>query len=200
MKFLFFSDVHGDLEQCEKLVRKAEQVDIVIAAGDFSLFRKGAEKPIAVLSEIDKPAILVHGNHESLEELTAACRNWPSAHILHGTSVTIDGIPFFGIGGATPVTPFVPWSVDIPEEEAAAILSACPDNSVLISHSPPVNCLDAISPGRHIGSKSVRDLIEKKHPRFVVCGHIHEQQNQKDLVDGITVFNAGPLGIIYEVD
>lgn len=121
MRFLLFSDVHGDIRQCNALVKKSEEVDVVIAAGDFGLFRKGISKPISVLSQITKPTLIVHGNHESLDELKTACQNWESAQILHGTSTKIDSISYFGIGGATPVTPFVPWSVDISEEDASTL-------------------------------------------------------------------------------
>ncbi|MBA3027770.1 MAG: serine/threonine protein phosphatase [Desulfobacteraceae bacterium] len=200
MKYLLFSDIHGDLEKCEELVKKAEKVDIVLGAGDFGSFRKGIEEPIAILSRIEKPSLLVHGNHETFDELKSACRNWKSAHVLHGTSVVINGITFFGLGGATPVTPFIPWSVDVSEEDAAELLKACPRNAVLISHSPPYKCLDAISPPKkHIGSKSIKAFIEDKDPLFVVCGHIHEAWNQKDAVGKVPVINAGPFGLIFEI-
>ena len=198
MKFLLFSDIHGDIKQCKVLVKKSEEVDVVLAAGDFGLFRKSMAEPINVLSEISKPTLMVHGNHESLDALADACRNWASARILHGTSAEIDGITFFGIGGATPVTPFVPWSVDVSEADAAKMLAAGPEKSILISHSPPFNCLDAISPRQHMGSKSIRTFIEEKQPLFVVCGHIHEEQNKQSTIGDSPIFNAGPFGIVYE--
>lgn len=198
MKYLLVSDVHGDIAQCQLLVKKSQEVDMVLVAGDFGYFRKEIVEPIAVLSQIEKPTLIVHGNHENLEELETACCNWKSVHILNGNAIEINGISFFGIGGATPVTPFVSWSVDVSEKQAAKMLSACPKNSVLITHSPPYKCLDAISPKRHMGSKSIRTCIERNRPLFAVCGHIHEEWNKKDAVDTIPVFNAGPYGIIYE--
>ena len=200
MRFLLFSDIHGDIRKCEDLVKKSENVDIVLAAGDYGMFRKGLKEPMAVLSRIKKPTLIVHGNHESLDELKAACRGWDSAHVLHGTKIEINGFTFFGIGGATPITPFVPWSVDISEETAAELLALCPENAVLISHSPPHKCLDAISPPKkNIGSRSIKAFIERKHPLFVVCGHIHEEWNRKGTIGDVPVFNAGPFGMIFEL-
>ena len=199
MKFLLFSDVHGDIPQCDALVKKSRHVDMVLGAGDFGLFRKGVAKTIASLSRISKPTLLVHGNHENHDELANACATWKSARILHGTSIEIDGITFFGMGGATPVTPFVPWSVDVSEKEAGKMLAMCPEKSILISHSPPFQCLDAINPKQHLGSKSIRKFIEEKKPLFVVCGHIHEEQNKKSSINGIPIINAGPAGMIYEL-
>jgi Icc-related predicted phosphoesterase len=199
MRYLLFSDIHGELEKCEALVKKAETVDVVLGAGDYGSFRKGLKNPLEILSRIEKPTLLVHGNHESLKELQAACKNWTSARVLHGTSFTIHGVTFFGIGGATPVTPFIPWSVDVSEEDAAKLLANCPKNAVLISHSPPYKCLDAIAPPKkHIGSKAIKACIEEKSPRFVVCGHIHEAWSQQDAVGSVPVINAGPFGLIFE--
>ena len=69
MKLLLFSDVHCDVQQCERLVKLSQSVDAVVAAGDIGLVRKGLKKTIAVLQRITKPTILVPGNSESFEEL-----------------------------------------------------------------------------------------------------------------------------------
>ena len=65
MKLLLFSDVHCDIQRCEKLVQRSESVDVVIGAGDIGLLRKGLKKTIAVLRQIRKPTVLVPGNSES---------------------------------------------------------------------------------------------------------------------------------------
>ena len=46
---------------------------------------------------------------------------------------------------------------------------------VVAIHCPPCGCdLDVIMSGQRVGSKSVRNWIEKKQPKLVLCGHIHE--------------------------
>src|SRR5262245_6952610 len=118
MRLLLFSDLHCDIDAAQRLVERAAQVDVLIGAGDFASVRRGIDSCIKILREVAKPTVLVPGNNESLDELQAACRDWPSAHVLHGTGVKLNGIPFYGIGGGVPVTPFGSWSFDFTEQQA----------------------------------------------------------------------------------
>lgn len=152
MKLLLLSDLHMDTRAAQGLVQMAGEVDVVIGAGDFGNMRKGVSACIDILKAIDRPSVLVPGNNESFDELQAACAVWPSTVVLHGHGVEIDGIPFFGIGGGIPVTPFGSWSFDLSEQEAAALLKNSPDNAILISHSPPKGAVDISSAGQSLGS------------------------------------------------
>ena len=60
-----------------------------------------------------------------------------------------------------------------------------------------VHC-DALSDGKHVGSHAVRSWVGEKRPRFVVCGHIHEQAGKQSEVDGVPVIDAGPRGVEFE--
>jgi Icc-related predicted phosphoesterase len=199
MKLLLFSDIHTDKNHAQNLVNMSAKADLVIGAGDYGSLRRGINKTIQWLSEINKPTVLVSGNAESYEELKKACSQWPSATVLHGTDVERLGITFFGIGGGIPITPFGSWSYDLTEEEAAALLINCPEDAALTSHSPPEGILDVSSAGKHLGSKSIRQAIEQKSPRLVVCGHIHESGGKRYTFGETTVINAGPRGIFYEI-
>ena len=198
MKFLLFSDVHCDASACEHIVESARHVDFAIGAGDFGLFRKGLKNTIAGLSAIKVPTIVVPGNHESRAELLQACDGLGHLHVLHGSSARIDGVMFHGLGGGVPLTPFGPWSVDHSEDEAAALLPRGDDDLVLVTHSPPFGCLDALSTGAHVGSRAVRSCVDESRPLFVVCGHIHEHAGEQSEIDGIPVINAGPRGVSFE--
>jgi len=199
MKLLLFSDVHCDLKACRNLVSKSVDVDVVIGAGDIGNIRRGLPETIDALSSISKPTILVPGNSESDDELQHACTDWSSAYVIHGNGCQIDGIDFFGIGGGIPVTPFGSWSFDFTEEEADTLLSDCPRNAVLISHSPPHGVVDLSSSGRRLGSKTIRRIIEERSPKLVVCGHIHESWEQTGYIGNIPVVNAGPNGVVFEI-
>src|SRR5207253_2443393 len=100
-----------------------------------------------VLQAIDRPTVLVPGNNESTDELDRACRDWPTAHVLHGAAVTLAGVTFFGLGGGIPVTPFGSWSYDFTEDQATELLASCPAGCVLVSHSPPRGAVDLSSRG-----------------------------------------------------
>ena len=200
MKLLIFSDLHRDVETAKRLVEQSQAVDVVIGAGDFASVRHGIEDTIDVLRAIDRPTVVVPGNNESLDELSEACRDWPSAHILHGSGVNIDGVEFFGLGAAVPVTPFGSWSFDVTEDEAAEMLADSPPGCVLVSHSPPKGAVDVSSAGKNLGSTSVREAVEQKQPALVVCGHIHDSAGQTAKIGETTVINAGPQGMVCDVD
>src|SRR5690242_16407019 len=106
MKLLTFSDLHRDQDRAERLVELAREADVVIGAGDYATMRMGLGGTIELLSAIAAPTVLVPGNAESDTELWQACSGWPSAHVLHGAAVQLNGAQFFGLGGGVPPTPF----------------------------------------------------------------------------------------------
>ena len=99
-----------------------------------------------------------------------------------------------------PVTPFGSWSFDFTEDEAAELLADCPRGAVLVSHSPPHGAVDRDSRGESLGSVSVRQTIDATEPRLVVCGHIHACAGQRETLGATTVVNAGPEGLLFELD
>jgi Icc-related predicted phosphoesterase len=199
MKLLLFSDIHSDKRAASNLVEMSEVVDAVVGAGDYCIARRGLDGIIEALRKIKKPTLLVPGNSESEEELKTACLSWEHAHVLHGGLKVIDGVPFYGIGGGIPITPFGSWSYDFTEDQALELLRDCPSGGVLISHSPPKGILDLSSDGRRLGSQAVRETIKNKQPILVVCGHIHGSAGQVTYLDEITIINAGPEGIIWKL-
>lgn len=198
MKLLVFSDLHRDRDAARSLVERSEEADVLVGAGDFAVMRHGIDDVIGILREVDKPAVLVPGNGESDAELREACAGWASAHVLHGNVVTLEGIPFFGIGAGIPVTPFGEWSFDLTEDEADVLLADCPEHGVLISHSPPHGHVDEAG-GRHLGSHAVLETIERVSPRLVVCGHIHGWWGKQSTIGPTLVLNAGPEGQLVEL-
>ncbi len=197
MKILAFSDLHRDRKQAEKLVALADGADVVIGAGDFASVRLGLRKAIEPLREIEKPTVLVPGNNETLDELLQECRDWPSAVVLHGEGTQIDGTTFFGLGGGIPVTPW-PWSFDLSEREADEKLADCPQDCVLVVHSPPKGYVDETH-GQHLGSEAILATIETKRPALAVCGHIHEAWGQEATIGATPVVNLGPEGRFFEL-
>ena len=63
---------------------------------------------------------------------------------------------------------------------------------VVLSHAPPRDGkLDRTFFGRHVGSRALREFIERAQPALVVCGHIHEGRGI-DTIGPTTVVNCGP--------
>jgi uncharacterized protein len=197
MRILAFSDLHRDRERAERLVERAAEADVVLGAGDYATMHQGLESTIAVLSAITAPTVLVPGNAETDTELWRACADWRGAHVLHGQALQLEGTRFFGLGGGVPPTPF-PWSFDLSEDEAAAKLESCPEGAVLVVHSPPKGYVDEVH-GRHLGSRSILEAIERKRPVLVVCGHIHQCWGDEAAVGTTPVVNVGPEGRFIDI-
>lgn len=199
MTLLLFSDVHKDLNACRRLVEMARSADVAIGAGDFASVHHGLAETIHALSSISVPSIIVPGNNETELELRDAARAWPSAIVLNGEGTVIDDIPFYGIGGGIPVTPFGDWSFDYTEDDARHMLRECPKGAILVSHSPPKGHGDQTSRGQSCGSVAVTETMQAMSPRLIVCGHIHDSWGYDETVGTTRVINAGPNGVVVEV-
>jgi Icc-related predicted phosphoesterase len=198
VKLLAFSDLHRDLGAAQDLVERSSDADVVIAAGDFASIHEGLEETIDALSPIAVPTILVPGNNETEEALRSACEAWEAATVLHGGAAEIEGTQFYGLGAGVPITPW-DWSFDLDEGQAAERLAGCPDDAVLVVHSPPKGHCDESGTGDHLGSQAILEAIEAKQPKAAVCGHIHESWGAESEVGSTPVFNLGPKGRVIEV-
>jgi uncharacterized protein len=197
VKLLAFSDLHCDLSQARRLAEAAGEADVVVCAGDLASMHSGLEDTVAALREIERPTALVPGNNETDAALREACARWDAASVLHGEAAEIEGLTFFGLGAGVPVTPW-DWSFDLTEEEARSMLEGCPEDCILVVHSPPRGYADS-SEGAHLGSEAVLEAIEEKRPRLALCGHIHESWRQEARVGSTLVINLGPEGRMLEV-
>jgi uncharacterized protein YprB with RNaseH-like and TPR domain len=76
------------------------------------------------------------------------------------------------------------------------ILDAHGKNIILLTHAPPQGCLDLSTRfseevGRHIGSKSIRKLIEEfPNIKLVICGHSHFWAGQTQILYDTPVLNV----------
>jgi uncharacterized protein len=198
MRILAFSDLHRDLDASAELVNRSANFDLVIGAGDFASQHRGLEETIAALREIETPTVLVPGNNETLEALTESCAGWEAARILHGSATEIDGVSFYGLGAGIPITPW-DWSYDLSEEAATALLESCPEEAVMVLHSPPYGHCDQSSAGESLGSRAIAAAIESKRPPLAVCGHIHESWGVRSRLGDAEIVNLGPGGAELEV-
>ncbi len=197
MKILAFSDLHLSRARTKAIVEAWQEADLVIGAGDFCNMRQGLDEAMKMLSGIDAPFVVVPGNAESLAELEAAART--GTHVLHGTSVTIDGCTIFGLGYGVPETPFGDWSCDLNEAQASAMLATCTQADVLVTHSPPKGVADVTSGGVSVGSTAIRDAIRRIAPDLALCGHIHDSWGQDGWIGRSRVVNLGPTPNWFDV-
>jgi hypothetical protein len=115
---------------------------------------------------------------------------------LHAAVREFNGYQIAGLSGSLPCPGKTPQEYS--EEEYEAILDQIrvPAGKLLImvSHQPPAGTLnDQVSPGVHVGSKSVRHFIEKHRPLACFTGHIHEGIAVDHIGDTV-IINPGPAG------
>lgn len=201
MNILVMGDVHGDIENVIELLDKVAMLDFdcIVYSGDFTDFGislkgfKSTEVVELLLEEIGslgKPVLAIPGNHDRdiipmLEKKGVS---------LHGRGKIIDGLGFYGFGGAkTPFgTPFEPSEKEIKEGlEAGYREIEKAKMKIQVTHIPPVGTkLDVVYTGAHTGSQAVRDFIESKHPIVAISAHIHEARGL-DEIGNTKLINPG---------
>jgi hypothetical protein len=191
MKVLVLSDIHNDVENLIGYVDKLALMnfDVVIAVGDFTDYNvpKGFTKlDIAklIIEELDtlkKPILAVPGNFDM--ELI---KFFEEENIgLHGNGKVLEGIGFYGFGGAkTPFkTPLEPSEKEIEEglEKGYEKVKKC-KVKIQVTHIPPARTkLDVAYTGAHIGSEVVRRFIEENKPDVAVSAHVHEARGTDEI-------------------
>lgn len=86
-------------------------------------------------------------------------------------------------------------------DKARKVLGNFGDVEILLCHQPPYGILDKVAfkgapkhwIGKHAGSKVVLDYVQRKQPRYVFCGHIHEQKGARKIGKS-EVCNLGVCG------
>ena len=66
-KILAFSDTHGSKQALRKIhkLSKLKKPDIIACAGDITIFETKLHSTLSDINRINKPVLIVHGNHES---------------------------------------------------------------------------------------------------------------------------------------
>ncbi len=199
MRILAFSDIHRRLSAITNLRNKALRADIVICCGDLADFGHGLRRVCEELRGIHELFLVIPGNNERPEQLKGICEEFGWIY-LHGKTFKFGEFSFAGVGGST-TTPFnTPF--ELSEEEIEGILRPFEKvkNLILISHSPPFKTkVDEFIFGVHVGSKAIREFIEKNQPILNLCGHVHERAGFEDRIGKTRVINTGRDGIIVEI-
>jgi Icc-related predicted phosphoesterase len=71
------------------------------------------------------------------------------------------------------------------------------DVTLFVTHAPPADTqTDVLPSGVHVGSESIRKVIEEFQPSLNLCGHIHESMAM-DEIGETKVVNPGMLSEGY---
>ena len=165
IKILHISDIHGDTHYISSISNIAENIDVIVISGDFE-----DPETLNLLSTSGKPIYVVTGNMDPINIRVIIRRYLIEERVIPIGSIYLAGYPI---------------SIE-------AIKNLGP-RLILVSHYPPYGTnVDKAWNGAHIGSKSVRKLIEEVKPLAVLCGHVHESRGVDKLGNTI-IINPGPL-------
>lgn len=196
MKILAFSDIHEDYGAFDVLAEKAKDVDLILCAGDISVFENGIEDAIAMLDSLGKKVLCINGNHESENKMKKICEKTKNVSFIHDSYLFFEGIAIFGYGGggfSREDDGFERFSRKI--EKNIDYLG----RGILLTHAPPYGTKLDLLGDHHVGSKSIKRFIEKFQPIVAVSGHIHETFKKTDKVNRTVVVNPGPEGAIIQI-
>lgn len=199
LRALAFSDLHGSEKALKLLAKKAEKADLIICAGDFTVFENNILRIMRKLDSIGKPVMLVHGNHEDAMFVAEICKRLKNVKFVHRKvygNNEFQNYVFIGHGGEG----FDHVSEDFERFSASAmkkikLLKKQGKKIIFVTHQPPHNTkVDYI--WAHHGNKSYTRFVKKVQPLLHVCGHLHETQGKKDRIGKTLVINPGPTGKI----
>jgi uncharacterized protein len=201
LKILLFSDTHGDIRSLERIV--AQPVDIYIAAGDLSTFRRKLDACGEALKPLGERLWLLPGNHETHEDTRALCQRYGFVDFhrqVRNLESSRGATQWAGLGYSN-ITPFnTPGEYS--EGEISEALSAFEECKplYLVVHFPPYGTkLDEYAPGKHAGSTALREWGERVQPVYLFCGHIHETAGLTDRLGSTECINVGKYGFTFDL-
>ncbi len=192
VKVLFFSDFHNQEVFRYDLDLKAEEADLIVCAGDFTIFESDIEDVLSWMNSWGKKVLLIHGNHESESTVRSLVKDYPNLRFIHGSRFRFRGIDFLGWGGG--------GFSDVDEGllRKIPIWERLDGKKVFVSHAPPFGTkLDYL--GEHVGNHTIRKAIKLLKPLVAVSGHIHETAGEKDHLGKSLLLNPGPSGVIIDL-
>ncbi len=198
MKLLAFTDIHADMGLLRKLVKRAQKKDIevVVCAGDFSIFENHAGVVLTLMEKIGKPIVIIPGNHETPERLAHWCKKHPLFKFVHKCLWRYHEWAFVGWG----TDGFSLRNVEMRNaaREFRTQLKK-EDKVIMVTHQPPHGTdLDNLD-GRHVGNIDIRKAIERIKPALYICGHLHENAGKSGKLGSTMMVNPGWKGMVIEL-
>lgn len=199
-KILAIGDIHGDTGLVKKLAQKAkkEKVDIIILAGDITMWEEDTKNIVGPLVKLKKPVLLLHGNHESVATIDFLSEMYsPHAKNLHGYSFLTKDLGIFGCGGADfGISPLSEREFfDTLKKAHKGVEKA--KKTIMVTHNHPHKSKSEFS--GFPGSKGIRKAIEKFHPDILINSHIHEAGGLTEKIGKTNVINVARNPTIFEI-
>lgn len=199
-KIMAVADLHGDSAMAKKLAKKAkeEKVDIVILAGDVTLFDTEMKNVVKPFEDAGKEILLVPGNHETSDTINNIASVYQGAKNIHGYAVQKNNVGIFGAGYDPSTGPF--W---IDEKELFDKLKKGHkkiknlDKKILVAHTHHKG--SKAEEFGFEGSEALKKAIKEFEPDFLISGHIHSAGGLQEKIGKTTVFHVGRKAKIFEI-
>jgi len=195
MVIITLTDIHAHTSAISALGMQLRSCDLVLLSGDITHFghKKEMAAMIGLIRSFNPMVYAVSGNCD-----------YPDAEqfltdeniCLNGLKKEFQGYAFYGLSGSLPCPGKTPNEYSEEEFEVFLRGLAFPHGlpQIMLSHQPPYDTLnDQVSPGVHVGSKSIRKFIEEQQPLICFTGHIHEGKGI-DHIGKTAIVNPGPAG------
>ncbi len=197
MKILAAGDIHGDTDLAKELAERAtkEKVDLVVLCGDLTEFEQSTDN---IVGQFKQKVLLIPGNHESMATADFLAERYDAKN-LHGYSVKMEDIGFFGCGSAN-IGLF-----QISENEIMDLLKkghkyvkSC-RKKIMVTHVHPSGTIMEKLSNFIPGSTGVKKAVEDLKPDILFCSHVHEAEGVEEIIGNTRVINVGRRGKIVEI-
>jgi putative phosphoesterase len=193
MKILAFVDMHGSLTAMKKIEKQAPKADLIVCAGDFTIFGQNIDYFLKKFNAFNKPFLVIPGNHEDEDELEKLCSKYKNVNHLHARGYKEGEYFFLGYGGggfSMKDKAFEKLSKQFEKE----IKELDNPKTILITHAPPYKTkIDKIM-DEPCGNKSIKNFMKKVQLHLVISGHLHENAGKEDKLGKTRIINPGPYG------
>lgn len=202
MRALFFVDTHGSSSKMRRIIEKSKDVDLIVCAGDFTVFETDMKKILHELDSIGKPVLIIHGNHETASGVMIGCEQLENVIFIHRTYYIYNDFIFYGHGGGGFSIRDEKFTNDSKKFIEDLTMLSNKNNKkyklVLVTHAPAHGTnLDYLD--THVGNKSITEFILKHAPILAVSGHIHETAGYEDRINKTRLINPGWDGMIIDL-
>ncbi len=195
--WIAIGDLHDDVSGIGRVPGISEAQGVLIS-GDITNYgsRARAEQLLGEIERLNGNIFAQIGNMDTRDVEDYLEQKGFNVHAR--TTDLGFGVGLLGVGYSTP-TPF-----GTPSEVSDAQIQAWLDRAIgqardfehliLMAHNAPFGTkTDRVGFGQSVGSRAVRDFIERHQPDVCITGHIHESKGV-DLVGKSQIINAGLFG------
>ena len=200
MKVLAFTDLHLSSSAFKKIKSKVKKYipDLLVCAGDISIFEHGLDFVLKQLNKLNKKTLIVHGNHETDSVLRKFCQKYPNLIFIHKKAYASGNNIFLGYGGSG-FALIEPEFYKTGEFFSKIIKKSKSKKIIFVTHAPPYGTKLDLIVTSHCGNKTFRHFIAKNKVDLCICGHLHENFGKEDRIKKTRVINPGPYGKIIEI-